>query len=96
RSTRHVAPTLDGEDYYRRCLAILADIEEAEGLLRDAKPRGVLRIDSHPRLTRTFILPGLPDFLARYPLIDIHLGQSDRLVDLVREGVDCAIRAGEL
>ncbi|MCF1505873.1 LysR family transcriptional regulator [Afifella sp. H1R] len=96
RSTRHVAPTLDGEDYYRRCVAILADIEEAEGLLRDTRPRGTLRIDAHPRLTRTFILPRLPEFLARYPLIDIHLGQSDRLVDLVREGVDCAIRAGEL
>jgi DNA-binding transcriptional LysR family regulator len=95
RTTRHVAPTLDGEDYYRRCVTILADIEDAEGVLRGSEPRGLLRIDSPGLLTRTFLLPGLPDFLKRYPGIDIHFGQSDRLVDLVRDGVDCAIRVGE-
>ncbi|WP_255636735.1 LysR family transcriptional regulator [Hyalangium versicolor] len=95
RTTRHVAPTLDGEEYYRRCVAILAEVEEAEGLLRDARPRGLLRIDAHPLLTRTFVLPHLPDFLARHPLIELQIGQGDRLVDLIREGVDCVIRAGE-
>ncbi|MEW5424312.1 LysR family transcriptional regulator [Amorphus sp. 3PC139-8] len=96
RTTRHVAPTLDGADFYRRCVTILADLEEAEGALRQSEPRGLLRIDAHPLLTQTFILPRLPDFLARYPQIDLHIGQGDRLVDLVREGVDCVIRAGEL
>lgn len=95
RTTRHVAPTLDGEDYYRRCIAILAELDEAEGALRDAQPRGLLRIDAHPLMTRTFLLPHLPGFLARYPLVDMQFGQGDRLVDLVREGVDCVIRAGE-
>ena len=46
-------------------------------------------------LTRTFLLPGLPAFLARYPRIQLHIGQTDRLVDLVREGVDCVLRVGE-
>lgn len=96
RTTRHVAPTPDGKAYYERCLAILADVEEAEGALRGARPRGRLRIDAHPLLTQTFLLPRLPEFLERYPLIDLHIGQGDRLVDLVREGVDCVIRAGEL
>jgi len=95
RTTRHVAPTLDGQDYYRRCVAILADVEDAEGVLRASEPRGLLRIDSPGLLTRTFLLPGLPEFLKRYPRIEIHFGQSDRLVDLVRDGVDCAIRVGE-
>lgn len=95
RTTRHVAPTLDGEEYYRRCVAILAELDEAEGALRDAQPRGLLRIDAHPLLTRVFLLPHLPAFLARYPLLDLQIGQGDRLVDLVREGVDCVIRAGE-
>ncbi|WP_315767807.1 MULTISPECIES: LysR family transcriptional regulator [unclassified Bradyrhizobium] len=95
RSTRHVTPTLDGEEYYRRCVAILAELEEAEVALREAQPRGLLRIDAHPHLTRTFLLPHLPDFLARYPLLDLRIGQGDRLVDLLREGVDCVIRAGE-
>ncbi|GAB9220555.1 hypothetical protein BDS110ZK18_55860 [Bradyrhizobium diazoefficiens] len=53
RTTRHVTPTLDGEDYYRRCVAILAEVEEAETAMRDARPRGLLRIDAHPLLTRT-------------------------------------------
>ncbi|QQO12189.1 LysR family transcriptional regulator [Bradyrhizobium diazoefficiens] len=95
RTTRHVTPTLDGEDYYRRCVAILAEVEEAEAAMRDAQPRGLLRIDAHPLLTRTFILPHLPEFLARYPQLDLQIGQGDRLVDLVREGIDCVIRSGE-
>lgn len=96
RTTRHVAPTLDGQDYYRRCLAILADLDEAEGALRNAEPHGLLRVDAHGLITRTFLLPHLHDFLDRYPRIDLHFGQSDRLVDPVREGVDVVLRAGEL
>ena len=95
RTTRHVTSTLDGEDYYRRCVAILAEVEEAETAMRDARPRGLLRIDAHPLLTRTFILPHLPAFLARYPQLELQIGQGDRLVDLVREGIDCVIRSGE-
>ncbi|UJW76607.1 LysR family transcriptional regulator [Rhizobium sp. SL42] len=96
RTTRHVTPTLEGQAHYQRCLAILSDIEEAESAFRDSRPRGLLRIDAHPLLTRTFLLPKLPAFLERYPGLDLHIGQGDRLVDMVREGVDCALRAGEL
>jgi len=96
RTTRHLAATLDGEAFYARCLAILAEVDEAETAFRDAQPRGLLRVDAHPLLTRTFLLPQLSAFLGRYPALDLHLGQGDRLVDLVREGVDCVIRAGEV
>jgi len=96
RTTRHVAPTLDGRAFYQRCLAILADVDEAENIFRDAQPRGLLRVDAHGFLTRTFLLPRLHEFLDRYPLLDLQIGQGDRLVDLVREGVDCVIRAGEV
>jgi DNA-binding transcriptional LysR family regulator len=96
RTTRQVSPTLDGEAYYRRCLAILADIEEAEGAFTDAKPRGQLRVDVHGALARRFLLPGLPRFLALYPELSLHLSEGDRLVDLVREGVDCVLRVGDL
>ncbi|MEI2384076.1 LysR family transcriptional regulator [Breoghania sp. JC706] len=95
RTTRHVAPTPDGQAFYERCVAILADMEDAEAVLRDADPRGRLRIDAPALLTRTVMLPHLPAFLERYPRLDIQFGQSDRLVDLVREGIDCAIRAGD-
>jgi DNA-binding transcriptional LysR family regulator len=95
RTTRQVSPTLDGEAYYRRCLAILADIEEAEAAFTGAKPSGTLRIDVHGTLARHFVLPGLPNFLASYPDIQLHIGEGDRFVDLVREGVDCVVRVGK-
>lgn len=96
RTTRHVTPTLDGRAFYERCLAILAEVDEAENIFRDAQPRGLLRVDAHGFLTRTFLLPRLHEFLDRYPLLELQIGQGDRLVDLVREGVDCVIRAGEI
>lgn len=94
RTTRHVSPTLDGEAYYRRCLAILADIEEAEGAFAGVKPKGLLRVDVHGTLARHFVLPNLPSFLAAYPDISVHMSEGDRLVDLVREGIDCVLRVG--
>jgi DNA-binding transcriptional LysR family regulator len=95
RTTRQVMPTLDGEAYYRRCLAILSDVEEAESAFTGAKPSGPLKVDVHGTLARHFLLPGLPRFLAEYPGIQLHLGEGDRLVDLIREGVDCVLRVGE-
>jgi DNA-binding transcriptional LysR family regulator len=94
RTTRQVSPTLDGEAYYRRCLGILADIEEAEAAFTGAKPKGALRVDVHGTLARHFMLPGLPRFLELYPDIHMHIGEGDRFVDLVREGVDCVVRVG--
>jgi DNA-binding transcriptional LysR family regulator len=96
RTTRYVTPTLDGRAFYERCVAILAEVDEAENIFRDAQPRGLLRVDAHGFLTRTFLLPRLHEFLDRYPLLELQIGQGDRLVDLVREGVDCVIRAGEI
>lgn len=96
RTTRHVSPTLDGEAYYQRCLAILADIEDAEGAFAGAKPKGPLRVDVHGTLARHFLLPGLPAFLEKYPEIQFYMSEGDRLVDLVREGVDCVLRVGDL
>ena len=96
RTTRHVSPTLDGEAYYQRCLRILAEVEDAEMAFAGAQPKGLLRVDVHGTLARHFVLPGLPDFLAQYPDIEFYLSEGDRLVDLVREGIDCVIRAGEL
>lgn len=94
RTTRLVSTTLDGQAFYQRALAILADVEDAENALRGAEPQGLLRIDVSGMLARTFLLPRLPNFLDRYPRIDLHIGQGDRLVDLVSEGIDCVLRAG--
>ncbi|KAI3591262.1 Transcriptional regulator, LysR family [Cupriavidus sp. U2] len=96
RTTRVVRPTLDGEAYYRRCLRILDDIEDAEGGFSGAEPRGMLRIEVQGTLARHFLMPGFPDFLSRYPELQITMSEGDRWVDLVQEGVDCVLRYGKL
>lgn len=98
RTTRQVSLTPEGAAYYERCLRLLADLEETEGLFRQAgaRPAGKLRIDMPGRLARLVVAPALPGFLERYPEIEVELGATDRAVDLVQEGVDCAVRVGEL
>jgi DNA-binding transcriptional LysR family regulator len=95
RTTRHVRPTLDGEAFHKRCVALIADLEDAEAAFGGAKPRGLLRVDMNGLLARSFVLPKLPAFLAEYPDIQLFLSAGDRLVDLVREGIDCVVRVGE-
>jgi DNA-binding transcriptional LysR family regulator len=95
RSTRHVRPTLDGEAFHKRCIALIADLEDAEAAFGSAKPRGLLRVDMNGLLARRFVLPELPAFLAEYPDIQLFLSSGDRLVDLIREGIDCVVRVGE-
>jgi DNA-binding transcriptional LysR family regulator len=96
RTTRQVNPTLDGEAHYRRCLSLIADLEDAEAAFGDTKPKGLLRVDVHGTLARHFVLPRLPDFLAEYPGIELYMSEGDRLVDLIREGIDCVLRVGDL
>ncbi len=96
RTTRTVRATLDGEAYYRRCLAILDDVDDAEGAFSGAEPKGMLRIDVQGTLARHFLMPALPDFFARYPGIELTMSERDRWVDPVQEGVDCVLRYGEL
>lgn len=98
RTTRKVAPTHDGAAFYERCLQLIADVEEAESLFRQSatRPRGRLRVDVPGRIGRLIIAPALPDFLDRYPEIDIDLGVTDRAVKLVEESVDLVLRVGPL
>jgi DNA-binding transcriptional LysR family regulator len=96
RTTRQVKPTLDGEAYYQRCMRLLADLEETEEAFRDPDPQGRLRVNMQGTLAQYFVVPRLPDFLDRYPRIELFIGSGDQFVELVREGVDCVLRAGEL
>ncbi|MBX3657790.1 MAG: LysR family transcriptional regulator [Ramlibacter sp.] len=97
RSTRAVRPTLDGQAFHERCVQILSELEDAEGSLRQiaVNPRGVLRVDMNGTHATRIVLPRIDEFRSRYPNIEVVLSCGDRLVDLVREGVDCVIRAGE-
>ena len=96
RSTRRVRPTLDGEAYYQRCVQLLAELEEAELAFRSVEPKGRLRVDPHGTLAKYFVVPALPQFMARYPDIELSISEADRFVDLIAEGVDCVLRAGTL
>lgn len=96
RTTRSVRPTLDGLTFYERCVHVLSELDDAESSLRHvaSSPRGTLRVDMHGTHATKIVLPRIDDFRARYPGIDLVVSSGDRLVDLVREGVDCVIRAG--
>ena len=98
RTTRQVSVTSDGAAYYERCLRILSDVREAEESLSTnrASPSGRLRVDVSTGMANDLIIPALPDFFQRYPDIRLDLGCSDRAVDLIEEGIDCAIRGGKL
>ncbi|KKX69816.1 LysR family transcriptional regulator [Pseudomonas putida] len=96
RSTRKVRPTLDGEAYYQRCVQLLAELEEAELAFRSVAPKGRLRVDLHGTLGKHFVIPALPQFMVRYPDIELSISEADRHVDLISEGVDCVLRAGTL
>lgn len=96
RTTRNVQPTRDGAIYRERCIRLLADFDELENAFRDNEPRGPLRVDMQGTMARFFIMPALPHFVARYPQIGLNLSEGDRMVDLIREGVDCVVRAGTL
>jgi DNA-binding transcriptional LysR family regulator len=96
RTTRHVSPTLDGEAYYRRCIDLISDLEDAEAGFTGVKPSGLVRIDVHGTQARHFLLPGLPRLLETYPNLRLHISEAHHALDMVREGFDCMLRAGEL
>lgn len=98
RTTRQLRLTPDGAAYHERVQRLLADMDDAETSLSGAAaaPRGRLRVDVPSPVARLILVPALPEFFARYPDVQIHLGVSDRRVDLIGEGVDAVLRGGEL
>lgn len=98
RTTRQIKLTPDGEAYYEQSRQILSMVDTVENGLRDGRGRasGRLRVNMPASIGRSIILPALPGFRERYPEVDLVIGMSDRLVDLVQEGIDCVIRTGTL
>ncbi|HBR3980679.1 TPA: LysR family transcriptional regulator [Klebsiella pneumoniae] len=98
RTTRKLSVTPDGAVYYERVIRLLADMEDAENSLSSAAmtPRGRLRVDVPSPLARLILVPALPAFHARYPDIQIEMGVSDRVVDLIGDNVDCVLRGGQI
>ena len=96
RTTRKVALTADGAAFLERCERVFGEIEEAEQQLRAGRerPQGRLRVDVPIAFGRQLLLPALPQFRSRYPGIQLEVQLNDRIVDLVEEQIDCAIRLG--
>ena len=96
RTTRRLALTSEGEVYFARARQILADIEEVEAEVTRSRgsPRGRLHVHTSNAFGVHQLAPALPEFLMRYPDIEVELSITDRIVDLVGERADVAIRGG--
>lgn len=98
RTTRSLTLTPEGRELHGRALKLLLDAEEIEqvALATRAEPSGILRIAASLPIGLHLIAPALPAFRALYPKVTIDLRLSDRIVDIVEEGIDIAIRIGDL
>ena len=92
RTTRRVSPTTDGAAYYEGARALLDDLDELESSRHDV--RGRVKVEMPSPVATSLIIPALPDFAARYPEVQLDIGCGERVVDLVQEGIDCALRGG--
>jgi DNA-binding transcriptional LysR family regulator len=98
RTTRRIALTDEGREYYERCKRVLAEVEEAEAALssRRKAPKGRLRVTAPVMLGRMHVAPVANEFLGKYPEVQLDLLLLDRVVDLLEEGVDAGVRIGQL
>jgi len=93
RSTRRVSLTEVGHAYYERCLQVLADVEDADQIAQalQSTPRGTLRLNTSIAIP-PLLAPVIAEFVALYPDVSINLTMTDRMIDLVEEGFDLAVR----
>jgi DNA-binding transcriptional LysR family regulator len=98
RSTRHLTPTEPGQAYLKACMRILEDVSETERAAAGefSTPKGDLVISAPIVFGRLHVLPMIIAFLKTYPEVQVRLVQSDRLVNLLEDHVDLAVRIGEL
>ncbi|KRP77800.1 LysR family transcriptional regulator [Pseudomonas lactis] len=98
RSTRRQRLTEDGQAYYEHCLRALAELEAAESVLESGRqqPRGRLRVSVPLAFGHHYAAPALWALMDSYPELEIDLCFSDRMIDLVQEGFDIAVRIGPL
>jgi LysR family transcriptional regulator for bpeEF and oprC len=98
RTTRRVSLTAEGTEFLARTRRILEELRDAEETVRGtrSKPQGKLRVDVPVAFGRYLLLPALPEFTRRYPLIELDLRLNDRVVDLVADQVDVALRVGPI
>jgi len=98
RTTRRIALTDEGREYYERCRRVLAEVDEAEAALsaRRAAPKGRLRVTAPVMFGRLHVAPVATEFVARHAAVQLELLLLDRVVDLLEEGIDAAVRIAHL
>jgi len=98
RTTRRIHLTDEGRQYLERCRIILGQVQEAEDILRSraVAPRGRLAVTASVGFGRQHVAPIVTEFLQRYPEVSAELLFVDRMVNLVEEGLDAAVRIGRL
>jgi len=98
RTTRVTAPTETGVSYYQRCVAILAEIDEADRAASNlqSSPRGLLRVNAPMSFGTLHLGRALADFMTRYPEVTIQLTLADQFIDPTRDGADVTLRIAEL
>lgn len=98
RNTRNLSLTAEGAHYYEVCLRVLDDLEDAEQAFQHVlrNPKGHIRIEVSNAIARNIIIPKLLEFNTINPNITMTISTGDEIVDLVRNGIDCAIRVGPL
>ena len=98
RTTRRLSMTEVGTDFYERAARIVGEAEEAEQAVtsRKAEPHGTLRINAPMSFGNLHIAPAIPAFMAQYPELKVSMNLNDRLVDLVEDGYDVAIRIARM
>lgn len=98
RTTRRITLTHEGSAFLEDCQRLLADLANAEASVSagGVKASGYLRITAPAGFGRRHVAPLVPGFVARHPDVNVSLNLSDRLVDIVNEGYDCAVRVGDL
>ena len=98
RTTRKVLLTQDGQAFYERCSDALSDMDELQTMFQQGSAnavRGRVRIDMSTIMARNAVLPRLPELLQAHPQLEVEVSSTERRVDLVREGFDCVLRAGQ-
>lgn len=98
RTTRRLNLTEVGQAFYERCRRIVSEAEEAELAVTrlQVDPRGILRLSAPVSFGVEHLGRALPDFMARHPEVQIDMECADRMVDLLEEGFDMAVRIGRL
>lgn len=98
RTSRKLRPTAVGVDFYEDAVRMLRDMDEAENRVANGheRPSGAVRVAAPPMLTSMMIVPALPEFFAQFLDVNVEFVVSERYADLIQEGLDMALRVGEL